>query len=114
MIMETIRVKNFMSTDIIAVKPYDRTIDVVKIIFVNAFNGVPVVDDSGKLVGLITEYDFIEKGSPIYFSPMGRLLEELTLFKEDEGEIERKIKGIISSKAQDIMNKEPATLSPES
>lgn|SRR3989338_3485336 len=112
--MENIFVKDFMTTEIISVKPFDRTVDVAKILFVNDFNGVPVVDNDGKLAGLITDYDFIQKGSPIYFSPMGRLLEELTLFKEDEKEIEKKIKEIISSKAEDIMNKEPLTISPES
>ena len=111
--MNNIFVKDFMTTEVISVKPYDRTVDVAKVLFVNDFNGAPVADKDNKLVGLITEYDFIEKGSPLYFSPMGKLLEELTLFKEDESEIEKKIKEIISSKAEDIMNKEPLTLSPD-
>jgi len=41
---------------------------------------------------------------------MGRILEELTLFREDEAEIEKKIKEIISSKAEDVMNRDPLTL----
>lgn len=108
--INNIFVKDFMMPDVVAVRPQDRTVDVAKILFVNGFAGVPVVDDNGKLIGIITEYDFISKGSPIYFSPLGRILEELTLFREDDKEIEKKVKEIISSKAEDIMNKEPLTL----
>jgi len=93
--MENMRVKDFMTSEVVSVRAYDRTVDVVKILFINGFNGVPVVEKDNTLIGLITEFDFIEKGSPIYFSPMGRILEELTLFREDEAEIEKKIKEII-------------------
>ncbi|OHA04385.1 MAG: hypothetical protein A2934_04740 [Candidatus Sungbacteria bacterium RIFCSPLOWO2_01_FULL_47_10] len=108
--MENMRVKDFMTSEVVSVRAYDRTVDVVKILFINGFNGVPVVEKDNTLIGLITEFDFIEKGSPIYFSPMGRILEELTLFREDEAEIEKKIKEIISSKAEDVMNRDPLTL----
>ncbi len=99
-----------MTAEVVSVKANTSVLDVVKIIFVNGFNGVPVVDDANKLIGIITEWDFIAKGSPVFFSPLGRLLQELDLFREDEGEIDKKIKEIVSSKTADLMNHEPVTL----
>lgn len=101
-----------MTTQVISVKPETSSVEAAKVLFVNDFNGIPVVNGQNELVGLITEYDFIEKGSAQHLSPIGNLLEELAIFKENEDEIDKKIKNLISSKAEDIMNKEPMTLSP--
>ena len=111
--LETIRVKDFMNKDVIAVKTDTPVIDVVKILFAHGFNGVPVIDERGTLKGLITDYDFISKGSPIYFSPLGRVLEELDVYRVDQKEIDERIKGVLSSKAKDIMNDDPLTLSSD-
>lgn len=87
--------------------------DVIRLMFLKGFNGVPVVDESSFLVGIITEYDFISKGSPIYFSPLGRILKELQPYTTDEKKIEEKIKEMLSSEAFYIMNTQPITLSPD-
>ncbi|KKU50327.1 MAG: hypothetical protein A3H69_03190 [Candidatus Sungbacteria bacterium RIFCSPLOWO2_02_FULL_47_9] len=108
--MDEVFVRDFMTTEVVSVKADTSVLDVVKIIFVNGFNGVPVVDEEGRLAGIITEWDFIAKGSPVFFSPLGRLLQELDIFREDEGEIDKKIKEIVSSKTADLMNREPITL----
>ncbi|KKS37624.1 MAG: hypothetical protein A3G49_00525 [Candidatus Sungbacteria bacterium RIFCSPLOWO2_12_FULL_41_11] len=110
--MKNIFVKDFMNTGVLTVKPDTPTIDVAKILFVNDYNGIPVVNGQNELQGLITDYDFIEKGSAVHFSPLGNLLEELTIFRKNKEEIDKKIKALIASKAGNIMNKEPITLSP--
>ena len=111
--LKPVLVKDFMNKDVVAVKTGIPVLEVVKVLFAHGFSGVPVVDEEGKLKGLITDYDFISKGSPVYFSPLGRVLEELDVYRVDQKELDEKIKGVLSSKAKDIMNADPLTLSPD-
>lgn len=110
---EIIKVKDFMNKDVVSARVEAPVMEVIKILFAHGFNGVPVVDSDKKLKGIITDYDFISKGSPVYFSPLGRVLKELEVYKVDEKEIDEKIKGILSSKASEIMNTDPLTLGPD-
>ncbi|OGZ96954.1 MAG: hypothetical protein A3I44_04605 [Candidatus Sungbacteria bacterium RIFCSPLOWO2_02_FULL_51_17] len=110
--MEIIFVKDFMTREVITVAPETPVQEVVKTLFIRGLNGLPVKDKDGLLLGLITDYDFMAKGSPIYFSPLGRVIKELKDFRQDEGEIDKKIQEMLSGTAKDIMNTDPLTLSP--
>ena len=113
--LEAILVKDIMNKEVVSVRADTPVAEVVKVLFAHGFNGVPVVDDGNLLVGLITDYDFIAKGSPIYFSPLGRVLKELEPYRRaDEKTLEIEIKELLASGARRIMNAEPITLSPTS
>lgn len=54
-------VKSLMSSNVISVLPETSIITAIDIILSNNFNGVPVADKTGILVGIITKYDLIVK-----------------------------------------------------
>ncbi|ODN31302.1 CBS domain-containing protein [Fervidobacterium thailandense] len=59
-VFANIKVEEFMTKDVIYVKP-DRTVAQVKeILRLKRISGVPVVDDSGKVVGIISIEDIIK------------------------------------------------------
>src|SRR3989338_5867098 len=105
-----ILVKDFMTTEVISVKAETPVSEGVKILFEHGFNGVPVVNDTNDLVGLITEYDFIAGGSPVYFSPIGRILKELEKVKKDESKVKEAMRQMLSAPVKDFMNADPVTL----
>lgn len=50
-------VSKIMSHDVIVVKPTDTIFEAAKMMLDHKVSGLPVVDDNGKLVGMITESD---------------------------------------------------------
>ena len=70
--------RDVMKTTIHTVSP-DATIDVaIKIMVEQKISGVPVVDDNGILVGLLTEGDLLQKAETRYYGqPQPRLLDVL-------------------------------------
>jgi CBS domain-containing protein len=51
--------KDIMSTDVVYVHPDTPVARVVELLIENDITGVPVVDPSGRLVGIVTEKDLI-------------------------------------------------------
>jgi CBS domain-containing protein len=51
--------KDIMSTDVVYVHPDTPVTRVVELLIENDITGVPVVDPSGRLVGIVTEKDLI-------------------------------------------------------
>jgi CBS-domain-containing membrane protein len=50
-----------MVSDVITVKPDDTVQDVAGLLLVNRISAVPVVDDSGKIVGIVSEGDLLRR-----------------------------------------------------
>ncbi|OSM02331.1 CBS domain-containing protein [Magnetofaba australis] len=59
-------VKEVMTTEMITAKPYDQTRSVAAAICTRKISGVPVVDDEGRLVGLVSEKDILNCLLPSY------------------------------------------------
>lgn len=62
------KVKEIMSQPVITVREDDSLEEVARVILENNFGGVPVVDSSGGITGIITESDFGAKEKSIPFS----------------------------------------------
>lgn len=104
--------EEIMTKKVISVDPDMSLVKAVGILLKNGFNGLPVTVD-GILVGLVTEYDMILKGSSIHLPTFVRLFEKIDFYKKDSGPIRDELKEIFSVKVKDVMNVEPLTLTPE-
>jgi len=54
-------VKNRMSSPAVTATPATRTKDALQTMYVRKISRMPVVDDQGKLVGIVTQRDLLEK-----------------------------------------------------
>lgn len=101
--------KDIMSREVISVHSDTPLLDVAKVLAEHNFDGVPVVDDNNRLVGIVTEYDLINKTSAVHLPTLQVVLRNLPQFKTEETHFQEEI---LSLKVSDIMNKEPLTLDP--
>ncbi len=100
--------KDIMTKEVIAVHAETSLLDVAKILAEHNFDGVPVVDNDNKIIGIVTEYDLINKTSAVHLPTLQIILRNLPQFKKEEAHFQEEI---LSLKVTDIMNKEPLTLS---
>ncbi len=54
-------VREIMTSDVISVPENNTIEDAARVLARHRISGLPVVNDAGALVGLVTEYDFISK-----------------------------------------------------
>jgi CBS domain-containing protein len=103
-------VKEVMSTDVVAVRPETPLLEATKIMLEKDFRGLPVIREDKTLVGILTEYDLILKGSSIHLPTFIKMLQEIDLYKKDEKLIAGDLQKIFNMKVEDAMNREPLSL----
>ncbi|NOZ27696.1 MAG: CBS domain-containing protein [Chloroflexi bacterium] len=106
------KVRDIMTTDVKIVSPDTPVQDIIRMFRDYAVSGLPVVDDEGKLVGIVTEMDLIRRHArphaPIYFPildariPLGR-----------EREYRETVRRILATTAEELMTSPVQTVSPD-
>ena len=94
------RVRDFMSSDVVSVSPETPVKDIWHLIFKKHVHGLPVVDKRKKLVGIISEVDFLSR----LFPGFGSLNESVGSI-EDDTEIKEKLDELKNWKAEQVMNR---------
>jgi CBS-domain-containing membrane protein len=107
-----IKVSDIMTTELVTFSPNDEIAKATKILLEKRFNGAPVVDSSGKLIGILCQSDLIaqQKNLPIpsIFTFLDGFI-PLTSMKHLEKEIEK----IAATLVSQAMTPDPVTVRPE-
>jgi len=104
---------DIMTRKVVSVNSETPLLEAVKILEQQGFNGLPVLDQDNKVVGIITEYDMIIKGSSVHLPTFMKLFQEMDLYRKDTGLIRDDLRKIFSLKVKNVMNREPLTLTDE-
>lgn len=103
-------VKDFMTKDVFSVSPSTPIGVAAELLSSKRLNGLPVIDKDKKVVGIITEYDFVTTNTELHLPTFIKLLNGFDLYKNDKTLIKDDLKKIITLTVGDVMNKEPLTL----
>lgn len=107
-----LKVKDFMTKEVITVSPETEIVHATKLLLENRINGVPVIDGTGKLVGILCQSDLIaqQKKLPIpsFFTFLDGLI-TLTSMKQLEKEVQK----IAATTVAQAMTPKPVSVSPD-
>ncbi len=106
-------VKELMTTKIITVRPEATIEQVADVLHQYRFTGVPVVDEKGRLLGVIMERDFITADSKLYLPTYVKMLKDLDFVQNDKKHLSKEAQTLINATAADVMNSNIVTASPE-
>ena len=104
--------REIMTRNVVTVKKDQPISDLSKLFIENHFNGVPVLDDAGKVIGVVTQSNLIEQNKNLHI-PTVIALFDAVLFLESEKKFEADVKKLTGSKIEDIYHKNPITVSPD-
>jgi CBS domain-containing protein len=107
-----LKVKDIMTKDIITVTPDTEVVKAAKILLEKRINGLPVIDDSGKLVGILCQSDLIAQQKSIPIPSLFTLLDgfmPLTIMKRIDKEVEK----IAAIMVEQAMTANPVTVAPD-
>ena len=107
-----LKVKDIMTKELITVSPETEITSAAKILLEKRINGLPVVDDSGKLVGILCQSDLVAQQKRIPIPSVYTLLDSfipLTSLKR----IDKEVKKIAALKVEKAMTPDPVTIGPE-
>ncbi|MDO8495161.1 MAG: CBS domain-containing protein [bacterium] len=103
-------VRDIMTVQAVTVKPEDSVVYVAKLLYEHNFSGIPVVNERGQSVGLVTEYDLIAKGDTLHLPTLINILGNIDTYKKDSSLVRDDLKRMMILKIKDVMNTEPLTI----
>jgi CBS domain-containing protein len=59
--VRSIKIKDYMSTQVVAFKPEDSIVAALRKLVLHGHSGGPVIDNEGKLIGIISEIDCLKE-----------------------------------------------------
>lgn len=99
-----------MTRDVVSMRPDTPLLEAATALNEHGFDGVPVVDDQNVLVGILTEYDLISKGSAVHLPTLQKVFRSLQIAERNH--IREEMREISDLKVRDVMNGDPLTLQP--
>ena len=103
--------KDIMTRKVLTVKEDMTVEEVAKFLVEHRISGTPVVDESDKLKGIMTEADLIIRNKKVHIPTVVQLLEGV-IYLESPKRFEEEMGRILGQKVSEVMTKEVITIKP--
>ncbi len=103
---------DIMTTSVISVNPETEILRAVQLLLENRINGLPVIDDQGRLVGIVCQSDLIVQQKRVRVPSLFTLLDGYISLSSAR-HFEREVEKIAASQVRQAMTPNPASIAPE-
>jgi CBS domain-containing protein len=103
---------DIMTSNVITVTIKTSVQELAKILTDNNISGVPVVDDSGNLLGIVTESDLIDQTKKLHIPTVVALLDSI-FYLENPDRMEKEMKKMAGTTVYDIYSTNPLTVNED-
>ena len=104
--------KDIMTTNIVTVSPETDVSQAARLLLEKHINGIPVVDSSGGIVGVLCQSDLIAQQKKISLPSLFTLLDGFISFSSTKN-LDMEFKKIAAIKVSEAMTADPVTVSPD-
>lgn len=109
----TMTVGDIMTKDVLAIDVNDGLDVIVGLFEKYDYDGMPVVDASGKMLGLINSYDLVMHSTDLHLPTLLKLMDAIMRDKGDRQGVDDHFTRLRQVRAASIMNTHVMTLKPE-
>jgi len=106
------KASDIMTRDVFTVSPETTVSELAKLLATHNIGGAPVVDDSGSLLGVVTENDLIDQKKKIHIPTVVTILDSV-IYLENPGKMEKEMMKIAGATVGDIYSKKPITVNED-
>lgn len=100
-----LKAQDIMTNNVITVTEDMPVKELAKILSKNKISGAPVVDNEGKLIGVVTESDLIDQTKKVHIPTVVSIFDSF-LFLESPERLEKDLKKMAASTVKDISSEE--------
>jgi CBS domain-containing protein len=110
--LDELKVRDIMRTDVVTVGPDATVRELANLLAEHEISGVPVVDEDGRLLGIVSEGDVIVQDADLHFPHYVQFLES-TIYLGSMRKFDERFKKAFGAKVGDVMSTEVHTVDPE-
>jgi len=103
---------DIMTPDPITVSPDTPVTDAAHVMVEKRVGALPVLDEAGALVGLVTEGDLIMQDVKVHFPTYLHLLGGFIFYPGSTDRFESELKKAVGATVEDVMSADPLTIAP--
>jgi CBS-domain-containing membrane protein len=107
-----LQAKDIMTRDVVTVDGNQSVHQLAKTLAEKRISGVPVVDEQGKIIGIVTESDLIDRTKKVHIPTVMRLFDSF-VFLESPERMEKDFKKMAASTVKDIASQDIVTVAPD-
>jgi CBS-domain-containing membrane protein len=104
--------KDIMTKDVITVKPETSLEELSSLLVNNGISGVPVVDSSGSLYGIVTDNDLISRNKRLHIPTVVSFL-DAAIYLESSKKFEQEVRRLAATKVGDICVRKVTTITED-
>ena len=106
------KVRDIMTKDLITLSPDVEIAHAAKVLLESSINGAPVIDESGKLIGILCQSDLISQQKRLPIPSLFTLLDGFIPLASMKN-VEKEMKKIAATTVAQAMTPNPVTVDPE-
>lgn len=110
---EAVKVEDIMTKDIIALHPDDGLDKATELFEKHNYDGFPVINQEGGLLGIVTAYDMVSQSYATHLPSLINILEDIYSKKADEETLKQQFDRVKTIKVRDMMNEDPLVVGPD-
>ncbi len=107
-----LQARDIMTKEVITVSPETLVSELAKTLEGKNIGGVPVVDKDGRLVGIVTQSDLVERVQELELGPVINIL-DFHLYFDLPSHMFKKVQKMLGVTVADVMTPEPVTVAPD-
>jgi len=104
--------RDIMTTEVLTVSPETSIADLSKTLENRKIGGLPVVDKDGRLVGVITQSDLVERARDLELPPAINIL-DLHIYLQIPSHLIQRVEKMLGTTVGDCMSPNPVTVAPD-
>jgi CBS domain-containing protein len=107
-----LQARDIMTTEVLTVSPETSISDLSKILENRKIGGLPVVDKGGRLLGVITQSDLVERARDLELPPAINIL-DFHFYLQIPSHLLQRVEKMLGTTVGDCMTPNPVTVTPD-
>lgn len=104
--------QDIMTRDVITVKENATVRELAALLLTSNISGAPVIDETGKVIGVVTESDLIFQNKKVHLPTAFAILDAFVFLERPE-KMEQELKKMAGSRVGDICSRKLISVTPE-
>jgi CBS-domain-containing membrane protein len=104
--------RDIMNSEVITITDESTVKELARILAIHQISGVPVINDQGKLVGVVTESDLIYQTKKVHIPTVITILDSV-FYLENPDKMGDEMKKMAGTKVKDILTSSPVTVTED-
>jgi CBS-domain-containing membrane protein len=104
--------RDIMNSEVITITDESTVKELARVLAIHQISGVPVINDKGKLVGVVTESDLIYQTKKVHIPTVITILDSV-FYLENPDKMGDEMKKMAGTKVKDILTSSPVTVTED-